>query len=151
MSAYLTRAQEGLFPNLNRSEYEKKSEATEEYNCFAWAANVNDKRWEPQSRWYWPPGCTQYGLTLPSAICAFGSQGFQECESADFEDGYEKVAIYLKDGIQISHAARQKPNGHWTSKLGDWEDIEHHNLHALEGFFYGQVAAILRRAVEEHH
>jgi hypothetical protein len=42
------------------------------------------------------------------------------------------------------HAARQLPTGHWTSKLGESEDIEH-RLHDLEGLIYGQVVLVLAR------
>lgn len=49
-----------------------------------------------------------------------------------------------------THAARQLPSGAWTSKLGEWEDIEHDTLEALEGSegrgeAYGRVALILKR------
>jgi hypothetical protein len=43
-----------------------------------------------------------------------------------------------------THAARLLPSGLWTSKLGEWEDIEH-DLHALEGDVYGTVALLLKR------
>jgi hypothetical protein len=33
----------------------------------------------------------------------------------------------------------------WTSKLGDWEDIEHDTWQSLEGGFYGHVAVFMRR------
>lgn len=36
-----------------------------------------------------------------------------------------------------SHAARQLPNGRWTSKCGQAEDIEH-DLRDLEGRLYGK-------------
>jgi hypothetical protein len=43
-----------------------------------------------------------------------------------------------------THAARLLPSGLWTSKLGEWEDIEH-DLLALEGDVYGTVALLLKR------
>jgi hypothetical protein len=42
------------------------------------------------------------------------------------------------------HAARQLPNGRWTSKLGVSEDIEH-ALHDLTGLIYGSVALVFKR------
>ena len=44
--------------------------------------------------------------------------------------------------------ARQLLNGRWTSKLGDFEDIEHAAPEELEGdgrYEYGQIVAFLRR------
>jgi hypothetical protein len=46
-----------------------------------------------------------------------------------------------------THAARQLPNGKWTSKLGRWQDIEH-ELDGLVGEMYGTVKQILKRAIE---
>jgi hypothetical protein len=43
------------------------------------------------------------------------------------------------------HAARSLPNGAWTSKLGDDEDIEHSTLAVLEGREYGRAKVFLKR------
>jgi hypothetical protein len=61
------------------------------------------------------------------------------------ETGLEKVAIFAK-GETALHVARQLPSGKWTSKIGRWEDIEH-DLLALEGERYGEVAQIMQRGV----
>ncbi len=141
---YLTPFQESYFPNLHRSDYRLTSPETDEYNCFAWAAHINDNRWDPTNNWYWPIGVPR-SVTLPSAQAAYESLGFELCTSDALENGYEKIAIYVKDDGQLAHAARQLANGSWTSKLGDWPDIEHATLTALEGSYYGHVEAILRR------
>jgi len=44
------------------------------------------------------------------------------------------------------HAARQLPEGRWTSKLGELEDIEH-ALHDLTGTVYGSVVLVMKRAL----
>lgn len=61
------------------------------------------------------------------------------------EPGFEKVAVFAISEDIPAHVARQLPNGRWTSKLGQLEDIEH-ELHALEGAEYGRVVQVLRRA-----
>jgi hypothetical protein len=43
-----------------------------------------------------------------------------------------------------THAARQRPSGSWTSKMGNAEEIED-ELRALEGEIYGTVVLILKR------
>lgn len=63
-------------------------------------------------------------------------QGFEDCTSPDEEHGYEKIALYLAGDGKVTHAARQLESGQWTSKLGNWVDIEHH-LDALNGPRYG--------------
>jgi hypothetical protein len=65
------------------------------------------------------------------------------------EAGFEKIAIYVDgDGVP-THAARQLSDGAWTSKLGEWEDIRHLTLEAMEddglGLGYGKVSLILKR------
>ena len=57
--------------------------------------------------------------------------------------GSKKIAIYQSGGLP-THAARQLPDGQWTSKLGRNIDISH-TLPGLEGPEYGQVAVFMRR------
>jgi hypothetical protein len=73
-----------------------------------------------------------------------------EAQGRELEHGVEKVAIYVDcDGVP-THAARQLADGTWTSKLGEWEDIQHDTLEAMEdredlGLGYGKVGLLLRR------
>ena len=53
--------------------------------------------------------------------------------------------IYADDMGEPTHAARQLSDGQWTSNLGDWEDISHASIEALEGAIYGKVVAFLER------
>ena len=75
--------------------------------------------------------------------------GFEPSEntSTDFEPGIEKIALYVNSENEVTHAARQKDNGAWTSKLGELEDIEHQKVDALFGKApaYGTLAKILKR------
>jgi hypothetical protein len=133
---------EGWFPGLKVANWEVTGDASEEYNCFAWAADDTTKRWEPHSDWYWPKGVPEE-LTLEAFIQAYASIGYRTCRSARVEKRYEKIAIYSNDG-EPSHAARQLPNGRWTSKLGDHERIEH-DFAALEGDEYGRIVQLMKR------
>lgn len=90
-------------------------------------------------------------ISLENYKSVFEHLGYVECSTSDFEVGYEKIAIYVDDDFVPCHAARQLVNGNWTSKLGDWQDIEHHSLYSLESspFMespYGTVALIMRRS-----
>lgn len=89
---------------------------------------------------------------MESFVEAYAALGYTVCEdgSREPELGFQKIAIYVdEDGIP-THAARQLPNGEWTSKLGRAEDIQHQTLEALESdddnlLGYGSAALILRR------
>jgi hypothetical protein len=59
------------------------------------------------------------------------------------EIGIEKIALYLKNGAP-SHAARQLPDGKWSSKLGEADDITH-TLDGLNGDRYGAHSKYMQR------
>jgi hypothetical protein len=60
----------------------------------------------------------------------------------------EKIAIYVNQLGVPSHAARQLPNGLWTSKLGSNVDIEHATPDALTGNDYGRPALLMARQLQ---
>ena len=123
------------------------------YNCIAFAAGDTTQVWEPMSSTamtpagtYWPPGVVAFS-TINAHVAAFNAIGYEVCDSADFEEGYEKVAIYATtDGTPV-HAARQIGAGLWTSKMGGAEDIEHESPERLSGTWYGEPVVFLRRAI----
>lgn len=135
-----------LLPNLERDEYRVTSPESDRYNCIAWAAGDDTDWWWPSPQHYWPEGVS-IEETIASFQAMFEQLGYQECATDELETGFEKVAIFAKDDLP-THAARQLPNGNWTSKLGVWQDIEHQSLNALAGnaSIYGEVALILRRS-----
>jgi hypothetical protein len=59
-------------------------------------------------------------------------------------DGIEKIAIFVDAKQAPTHAARQLPDGRWTSKFGCLEDMSH-LLQQAEGSFYGKVARYMSR------
>ena len=83
-------------------------------------------------------------------IDVFAMYEYYPCLSAQLESGYEKIALYIKDGVP-EHAARQLPNGAWTSKLGQLMDIEHVTLSDLPTLglntlmAYGSPSVFFRR------
>jgi len=137
-------------PHLSAGDYQITSPSTPDYNCVAWGAEEDDRWWDPTDpEKYWPDGVPRE-LTLSAFIQAYQTLGYLPCDSLELEPGFQKIAIYTKppgeaDG-QPTHVTRQLPNGRWTSKLGNLEDIEH-ELDALRGFYYGAVAQILKRPV----
>jgi len=95
-------------------------------------------------RYYWPPG-VQREQTLEAFFAAFQTKGYERCDDSSLEIGFEKLAIYATPDGTPTHAARQLPNGKWTSKLGDLEDIEHDALESISGPEYGSAVAYMVR------
>lgn len=133
------------FPNLTNANLRVISPKTPSYNCIAWAAGDISRWWEPDPLYlcYWPQEVLRE-WTIDAIKALFVYLGYEECESEELEEGYEKVAIFVKIPGIPKHVARQLPNGRWTSKCGKAEDIEH-DLHGVSGDVYGNVSSILRR------
>ena len=71
--------------------------------------------------------------------------GFEICENLMVENGFDKVVLYGTANRGFEHVALQLPNGNWTSKMGDYEDIEHYSLDAVAGDFYGHPLIYMKR------
>lgn len=85
---------------------------------------------------------------MPAFMQAYETLGFRLCFGDALENGVEKVAIFGKErnGVIIpTHAALQLESGAWTSKLGDFEDIEHSILDAVNGPVYGRPVVYMKR------
>ena len=136
-----------LFPLLaNYDPFEITSPETNSYNCIAWAYGLTkDKMWPGIPRYYyWPEGLPTVN-NLNSFIKLFEDIGYISCVDGSLEDGFLKVALYCKDDIP-QHAARQLPDGTWTSKIGDLEDINH-SINGISDTDYGKVVQYLKRRV----
>ena len=82
--------------------------------------------------------------TIDSVIELFRGVGYEPCNDGSLETGNEKIAIYAMNS-EPTHAARQLPNGQWTSKLGQYEDIVHSTPEELQGdnkYSYGRVGFV---------
>lgn len=131
------------------------SQYSDEYNCFAWVMKDKERWWgTTQEDDYWPTGVTREE-TLTAYIEAYEQYGYETCESESFEEGFEKIAIYVDHNQKPTHAARQKPDGTWTSKLGIFEDVKHEFSTNLIINFpprgeqdYGTLAVLMKRHEE---
>jgi hypothetical protein len=141
---------EAAFPKIRKEGYKITSVETPDYNCFAWVTDDKSKWWSPVTNggYYWPADVPK-NLAVKSFITLYKREGnYEPCDNERHEKGFEKIAIYADALGDVTHVAKQKPSGKWTSKLGDWEDLEHDTLAALEGNFYGNAVQILKRAVK---
>lgn len=135
-----------VFPNLG-NDFDITSPRDTDYNCIAWAARDNALWWWPDKQYtkFWPPE-VEREATIEAFIKAYATLGYIVCSNGTLEPGYDKIAIFANDKNEPKHAARQLNNGHWTSKLGPEEDIEHFNVQGVEGKHYGRVACFMKRA-----
>jgi hypothetical protein len=139
---------EDIFPDLAAAGYSPKSEKSPVYNCIAYAAGDESRKWQGYRDvgYYWPADAKE-GHGLDALIGAFEKLEYAVCQSAALESDYEKIALYTDmDGLW-THAAKQCEDGNWTSKLGNLEDILHRTPQALAGPdpAYGQVACFMKR------
>jgi hypothetical protein len=141
------------FPSLAQDPgFEVKSRDDPDHNCIALAADITN-------RWWWPPTPnppTTVGRDWPDEardeeslvafVEAFQTIGYKRCKNGTRRRGLEKVAIYTDPGSgRPKHAAKQLPDGTWTSKLGPYWDISHTAPAGVEGTSYGKVAVYLSR------
>jgi hypothetical protein len=139
---------EKIFTELAAAGYSPKSEKSGGYNCIAYAAGDETRKWAGyrDAGYYWPAGAKE-GHTLDALMSAFEQLEYAVCDSDVLESEYEKVALYVdKDGLW-THAAKQCEDGQWTSKLGNLEDIIHRTPQAVAGLdpAYGEVACFMKR------
>ena len=137
------------FPNIEKDGYEITSEETADYNCFAWVMGDKSQWWSPVENkgYYWLSNLPK-NLDVENFCELYKKAGnYFSCDNDRLESGIEKIAIYADSEGNVTHVAKQLNSGKWTSKLGDWEDIEHNSLPSLEGNFYGKVVRILKRKI----
>jgi len=132
------------FPRLTPENHRISSPLSTDYNCIAWSAHDTDHWWQPGVYWPIETSTSDYGIAALMRV--FQSLGYDLCEGYPLEEGFEKVALYGSNQF-YTHAARQLPNGKWTSKLGASEDIEHEQPEDVAGGIYGQVVMFMKRPV----
>lgn len=132
------------FPRLTVANHRLVSPPTEDYNCVAWAAHDTEHWWQPGSFWPITPANDDFSVAVLEQ--AFNTLGYEPCADASLDPTVEKVALYGL-GDLYTHAARQLPDGRWTSKLGKGEDIEHDTPNDVGGGIYGEVVRFMKRSI----
>jgi hypothetical protein len=82
--------------------------------------------------------------TIDALIKFYETFGYSETPTGEYEEGFEKIAIYATAFGKPTHAARQVGPTTWASKLGNWYDIEH-TKDAVSGGSYGEVVKYMQR------
>ena len=121
-------------------------------NCMGFALGL-DEWWEPgifkrgkklNPYATWPANCLE-DESIAAFASAAESQGFSYCYNAEWENGFQKIVLYYKDGL-FTHAARITAAGRMKSKLGEYSDIEH-DADALDCELYGDGRVYMKRSV----
>ncbi len=129
---------------MTNKNHSIKSPKTDDYNCIAWAYGVSNRwMWPGDPDSYWPSEATDADI-LEIVTQLYLDSGFDKCETGELEEGYTKIAIYVKED-RPTHAAFQIESGRWSSKLGSWEDIEHNTLGVVECESYGKATIFLKK------
>jgi hypothetical protein len=139
----VTKKLRRLFPRLFGNEYQLTSKRTRRYNCLAWAVGNNSAWWDAGPGGVWPDSVLNDG-SVEAAIQLYEYYGYTKTTDATPEAGVEKIAIY-GDDLGYTHAARQLPDGRWTSKLGKLQDIEHLKLESLYCRWYGTIVQFMEK------
>lgn len=133
---------------LREADYELTSDPDGGYNCIAWAAGDNENTWDDEDEdSIWPEGAYLRDGSIESLMEAFSSLNFEPCDDGRFENGYEKVVLYRR-GKTWTHAAKQLPDGRWSSKCGELDDIAHKHPSDVCCDAYGVLHCYMRRTVD---
>ncbi|MCY4264219.1 MAG: hypothetical protein OXE78_05130 [Gammaproteobacteria bacterium] len=133
-----------IFPRLSSEGLRIVEEETNQYNCIAYAVGDKNTWWWPnKAEFFWPPWSIS-DTKIESLEQVFDGLGYEKCEDHSLETGYEKVALYEKQGL-FTHASLQMASGHWRSKLGIGPLIEHLCPESLTSEVYGKPTIIMRR------
>ena len=136
-----------LFPGLiNDPHFKITSPKDQKYNCIAWANQHSDIWWWPYPSLdgvcEWPiPDHNSHESTL---IALFESRGFILCDDWQFDKAFVKVALYVDNTGDFTHAARQDRAGLWKSKLGPSFDIVHGSPQSIENQTYGSAKHFMK-------
>ena len=133
------------FPLAESEGYIETSPDSTFYNCIAYAAGDLKRNWWPKATptHFWPKDVPQRE-TIFAFLKLYRNLGYVSCKDESLEEGFEKIAIYALNQ-KVKHAARQLPDGNWTSKLGRYIDVKHFTLKTLEGPVYGEAVRFLKR------
>jgi hypothetical protein len=134
------------FPRLTDDNHIQTSPEDDSYNCMGHATRTS-LWWSPKEsgrlKSYWPPDVPRED-TIEVYKKALTDLGYMICKNENFEDGFDKIALFAKGGVP-KHMARQLDDKYWTSKLGMGIDISH-ELRALCGLNFGEVVLFMKRA-----
>ena len=145
---------EEKFPKLRAGGYSITSAKDKKYNAVAFAVGNLTRNWNwmpyPTGGYYWPPDI-KGDDEISHWTQVFIIHGYSICEKGDFEDGVEKIALYIDPDGTPTHVAKQDvPSKKWISKLGGGYDILHDAFELLEGYEEHEYGTAVRFMARPH-
>lgn len=137
------------WPNLQENQnFHFTSLKRRQYNCVGWAVGENKSLDMLAFRDIYKLDPTTLNHTVKGYAEKFNEYyGFEVCDNGNYEVGFEKILLYENEQKDFAHVARLLPNGHWTSKMGGYEDIEHYKPEAVNGNLYGRPVLYMKRVL----
>ena len=134
------------------SSFKITSDPTPIYNCIGFAMGMKDV-WVALGHpsklpWCWWPPTAPPDENPESLVRAFEYMGFTRCPSNLIEKGFDKVALYEKNG-KWTHAAKILEDNLYHSKMGEAWDIVHRSGDVFHDDDYGDVFAFMRRPIKD--
>lgn len=132
------------FPRSEEEPFDITSPQDKSYNCIAWAAQIDNRFCWPghHPSEFWPPTLKKEE-TIDALMAFYELYGYVVCADDKFEEGFDKIALFEKDG-KPTHAARQLGPDLWSSKLGREWDVSH-TLAAMQDGYYGNPTVFMKR------
>ena len=138
----------GCFPRLKDDEnFEILSPKTDEYNCIAWAMQLDDRWVDPDIKpgHWWPNGVAK-SISPDALVQAFEAVGFTIAKDGCIEEGFDKVVLYKdKTEERWTHASRLITESIEHSKFGKLWDGSH-SINSITGVIYGIPYSYMKRS-----
>jgi len=101
-----------------------------DYNCIAYSLGSKNDTIYPRKgkRWIWAFEIDKdesKNLHISNFLEFYKLFGYTFCRNGSYEPNYDKVALYTYNATYFVHAAIQKDNKWWISKMGENELFEH--------------------------
>jgi hypothetical protein len=117
------------------------------FNCYAFT--IGDyKNWHGHREDNWPSSIGSRFPSIDNYIKFYNLYGFNICDNDEYDEEFNKIAIYTNNKDWVSHAAKQY-NNMWRSKLGTSCILEH-ELEWISGFDYnnyGKVHLLMKKKI----
>ena len=96
--------------------------------------------------WWWPTAASaKNGFSIDRFVEALSVVGFEPCIDCDWQEEYEKIAIYAdEESREFKHVCLLIAPGRWRSKWGRLSDFSH-DLNALNSGHFGKLFRYMKR------
>ena len=135
---------ESWFSNIVGKDFKIIDNPKGDFNCVSFTLGIYDSwMWTNEKSWPYQKIPRDSGINGFRKL--YELYGYVDCDTSDFEEGYDKIALYSKNG-KATHACKQFSDM-WRSKLGPSVIIEH-KLEWLCGDGedeYGNIEFIMKR------